>query len=148
MLSLSSFLPYRLSVASNAASNLIARAYRKRFGLSVPEWRLVAILAERARATPQDLTKATRMDKIAVSRAAARLEGAGLVARTDNPGDRRSHFLSLTDEGRDLYRQIAPAALEFEALLLEGFSPNEREQLKALLRRIEKVAIERMNGGG
>ncbi len=144
-LSLSSFIPYRLSVAANVASGLIARAYRDRFELSIPEWRLIAILAESERLTPQDLTRETRMDKIAVSRAAARLESAGLVARAGNPGDRRSHFLALTAQGRSLYREVAPAALELEAQLLEDFSTDERRQLEALLRRIEAAALARMS---
>ena len=79
-LTLDRFLPYRLSVASNAVSTRISAAYRRRFGLKIPEWRLVTILAESDRITPAVIGEKTRMDKIAVSRAASALIARGLPA--------------------------------------------------------------------
>jgi DNA-binding MarR family transcriptional regulator len=140
MLSLDRFLPYRLSVASNAVSGRISEAYRKRFGLKIPEWRLIAILAERESITPLDIGAAGELDKITVSRAAAALIARGLVHQSKNPGDGRSHFLSLTSDGLALYSEIAPTALALEADLLASFSPSERQVLDALLRRIEDAA--------
>ena len=140
MLTLDRFLPYRLSVASNAVSKRISQSYRKRFGLKVPEWRLIAILAEHDSMTPQDIGQAGELDKITVSRAAAALIERGLVAQRRNPVDGRSHFLSLTPDRRALYTEIAPAALALEAELLEDFSTEERTALEALLRRIETAA--------
>jgi DNA-binding MarR family transcriptional regulator len=134
------FLPYRLSVASNAVSGRISNAYRKRFGLKIAEWRLIAILAETPSLTPAMLGERTRMDKIAVSRAATALIERGLVAADDNPADGRSHFLSLTDDGQALYAEIAPVALSTEAALFESLSTAERATLEALLRRIETTA--------
>ena len=139
-LRLDAFLPYRLSVASNAVSTRISASYRKRFGLKVPEWRLVAILAEGSEMTPQALGNAARIDKISVSRAAAALIERGLIVARDNPGDGRSHLLTLTTDGQALYAEIAPAALAMEAELLAHISPEERAQLDALLRRIEAAA--------
>lgn len=140
MLKLDRFLPYRLSVASNAVSAHISESYRKRFGLKIPEWRVVAILAERENMTPQEVGRAGELDKIMVSRAAAALIERGLVASRRNPVDGRSHFLSLTKEGRALYEEIAPAALEMEKNLLAGFDAEERQMLEALLRRVEAAA--------
>lgn len=142
MLSLDRFLPYRLSVASNAVSTRISQSYRKRFGLKIPEWRLIAILAEHESMTPQEIGRTGELDKITVSRAAATLIARGLVAQQRNPGDGRSHFLSLTREGRALYAEIAPVALAMEADLLSGFAAAERAQLEALLRKIEKAATD------
>lgn len=139
-LRLDHFLPYRLSVASNAVSTRISQSYRARFGLKVPEWRLIAILAEHDRMTPQEIGQAGELDKITVSRAATTLIERSLVTQTRNPGDGRSHFLSLTPEGRALHAEIAPAALAMEAELLSGFSKEERATLDALLRRIERAA--------
>lgn len=140
ILVLDRFLPYRLSVASNAVSTRISNTYRKRFDLKIAEWRLIAILAERARQTPLMLREATRMDKIAVSRAAATLIERGLVVADDNPDDGRSHFLSLTGEGQSLYAEIAPLALATEATLFADLSDDERATLEALLRRVEAAA--------
>jgi DNA-binding MarR family transcriptional regulator len=145
-LTLDKFLPYRLSVASNAVSSRISGAYRKRFGLRIPEWRLITILAETARATPASLGDATRMDKIAISRAAAALIERGLIAADDNPADGRSHFLSLTEDGRALYADIAPMALAAEAELFASFTVDERNTLETLLRRVEAAAL--ISGGG
>ena len=143
MLTLDRFLPYRLSVASNAVSTHISESYRKRFGLKIPEWRVVAILAEHEDMTPQEVGRAGELDKIMVIRAAAALIERGLVASRRNPVDGRSHFLSLTTDGRALYEEIAPAALEMEKNLLAGFDAEERRVLEALLRRVEKAATSR-----
>jgi DNA-binding MarR family transcriptional regulator len=137
---LDDFLPYRLSVASNAVSNRIAQSYRRRFGLKIAEWRLIAILAEQKQATPQTLGGLTRMDKIAVSRAAAALADRGLIVASRNPMDGRSHLLSLTADGAALYREIAPLALSLEQDLLQGFSDEERSALERILRRLEAAA--------
>ena len=71
-LRLDSYLPYRLSVASNAVSGLIARAYEDRFGLTIPQWRLVCVLAEEGGLTQVQIVARTVMDKVTVSRAAIR----------------------------------------------------------------------------
>jgi len=139
-LTLEEFVPYRLSVASNAVSTRISQSYRKRFKLKVAEWRLIAILAETAHMTPQDIGKAGELDKITVSRAAAALLKRGLVAQDRNPEDGRSHFLSLTAEGEALYEQIVPAAKGVEDALLANFSVEDRTQLVRLLRQIEIAA--------
>jgi DNA-binding MarR family transcriptional regulator len=139
-LRLDAFLPYRLSVTSNAVSARISSSYRKRFGLKVPEWRLIAILAETSEMTPQALGNAARIDKISVSRAATALIERGLIVARDNPEDGRSHLLALTKDGRSLYAEIAPLALAMEAELLGNLSDEERTILDRLLRRIEAAA--------
>ena len=139
-LRLGAFVPYRLSIASNMVSDVIATAYRKLFGLSVAEWRLVTVLAERGQATQAELAIATRMDKLTVSRAAIALVDRGLVERAGNPDDKRSNILTLSGGGRDLYAQVAPKALALETQLLAGFSGEERGLLVAMLGRLEEAA--------
>ncbi|HEY9219901.1 MAG TPA: MarR family winged helix-turn-helix transcriptional regulator, partial [Phenylobacterium sp.] len=72
-LRLDDYLPYRLSLASNAVSRLIARAYEDRFGLKIPEWRVLCVLAEGGAVAPGELVARTGMDKVTVSRAAQAL---------------------------------------------------------------------------
>ena len=139
-LRLDQFIPYRLSVAANAVSTRISQSYRKRFKLKVPEWRLIAILAEQTRMTPQEIGRSGELDKITVSRAATTLIRRGLVMQDRNPEDGRSHYLLLTPQGRDLYEQVAPAAKALEAELLAGWSDDDRQNLATLLRRIEAAA--------
>lgn len=147
-LRLDGYLPYRLSVASNAVSGLIARAYQDRFGLTIPQWRLICVLAEDGQAetgpggglTQAQVVARTVMDKVTVSRAAQGLVKRQLVSRSDHHADGRSHVLELTAEGRRLYADIAPLALAYEAALIAGLSPDEVALLKRLLVRLQSAA--------
>jgi DNA-binding MarR family transcriptional regulator len=134
---LAGFLPYQLSVTSNAVSSLIAERYRKRFGLRIAEWRVMAVLGDAEAAggslTQRDLTEATVMDKVAVNRAVKVLEERGLVARVPNPEDGRSHLLALTGEGRGIHAEVMPLARATEADLLAGLAPEEEAALRRLL---------------
>ncbi len=143
-LTLDDYLPYRLSIASNAVSKLIARAYEDRFGLTIPQWRLMAVLAERPM-TQQQIVARTAMDKVTVSRAAHGLVARHLVGRAAHGTDGRSHILALTDQGRDLHSEIAPLAIAYEAALLAGLTPAEVETMKRLLLRLE-TAANRLSG--
>lgn len=139
-LKLEQFLPYRLSITSNRVSSAIATAYQSLFGLRIPEWRLIAVIAESDGLTQQALGVATRMDKVTVSRAAIALVDRGLVQRRPNPDDQRSHLLSLTRAGKTLYESVAPKALELEAQVFAGFSAEEIAAFSAMLDRIEASA--------
>ncbi len=139
-LRLDAYLPYRLSVASNAVSGLIARAYEDRFGLTVPQWRVLCVLAEDGRLSQVQIVARTVMDKVTVSRAAQGLVKRRLVGRSQNKADGRSHVLALTAEGRSLHSEIAPLALAYEAALIAGLAPEEVTLLKRLLTRLQSAA--------
>ena len=141
-LSLDAFMPFRLSVVSNVVSDAVASSYQALFGLRIPEWRLVAVIAESDGLSQQQLGQRTRMDKVTVSRAAIALAERGLIARRGNPADQRSHLLSLTAAGRALYDQVAPQALAMEARIFGGLSAEELAQLARMLHRIEAAALE------
>jgi DNA-binding MarR family transcriptional regulator len=133
---LADFLPYQLSVTSNAVSSLIAERYRSRFGLKIAEWRVMAILGDAGSATQRELTEATLMDKVAVNRACKVLEERGLVMRQPNADDGRSHLLELTDEGRAIHGEVMPLARAMEAEIFATLDAAEIDQLQDLLRRI------------
>jgi DNA-binding MarR family transcriptional regulator len=139
-LKLDDFLPFQLSTASNAVSNLVARTYHTRFGSSIPEWRVVAVLMETKGLTQQELCDRTIMDKVTVSRAAHALVSRGLVKRSPNAHDGRSHMLMLTGEGRRLVSDVAPAALAMEQLLFEAFTEKEMTLFAGLLNRVRSRA--------
>ncbi|WP_421787405.1 MarR family winged helix-turn-helix transcriptional regulator [Hyphobacterium sp.] len=145
-LRLDAYLPYRLSVASNRASRWVARAYEDRFGLSIWQWRVIAVLGGADRLTAQDLATATAMDKVTVSRAVGALIDRGFVSRERHQSDGRSALVALTEAGRRVYDEIAPVALKHEADLLDGFSREDIERLTELLTRLEKRA-EDLAGG-
>ena len=137
--SLADYLPYQLVIAANAVTKLIARAYEDRFGLSIPQWRLMSVLAEGALTQQAAVTK-TAMDKVRVSRAAQDLVERRLAVRISNRIDRRSHSLELTAAGRRLFAEIVPMARAYEAALLAGLAPGEVATLKRLLGRLETAA--------
>jgi DNA-binding MarR family transcriptional regulator len=139
-LRLDNYLPYRLSVASNAVSRLIARAYEDRFGLTIPQWRLIAVLAEDGPLTQQSIGVRTVMDKVTVSRATQGLVKRRLVQRAPHDVDGRSHHLALSKEGERLYSEVAPVALEYEARLLQHFDPGVVERLKEFLLHLERAS--------
>ena len=139
-LRLDEFLPYRLSIASNAVSKAIAHAYDKRFGLSLPEWRIIAVLNEIDSGTQQDLVGRTLMDKVAVSRAAQSLVKRGLVERRPHSGDGRAHRLTLSKTGAALYGRIAPAALDYERRLLASFRKDQVAALNDMLALLANAA--------
>ena len=136
-LRLPSYVPYRLSVTSNKASSLIAKAYQARFGLTIWEWRVIAVLGEGASLTAQAVCEATAMDKVSVSRAIRALDERGLVTRIRNARDKRASDVSLTADGRAIYADVAPLALDYEQKLLAAFSDEERVQLMTLLDKLE-----------
>ena len=139
-LKLDEFLPYRLSLTSNAVSQVIAQSYESLFGLKMHEWRVITVLAEDGEMTQQEIVGRTKMDKVMVHRAAMALEKRRLLRRVQNPEDARSLRLSLTSEGRELYLRVVPAALHAEAQMLEGLSTKEIATLTELLRRLETSA--------
>jgi DNA-binding MarR family transcriptional regulator len=133
-LQLDSFLPYRLSVLSNTVSAAIAGAYRDRFGLSIPEWRVLCILAMTPDLSAAEVAQRTAMDKVAVSRAVASLLDTRRIERRTAKSDRRRSVLRLSKAGETVYDQVSPLALAYEKHLLEPLDDRERMALDRLLR--------------
>lgn len=104
------FTPYRLTVAAKRTSEELARRYRDRFGISIPEWRVLVHLAHSGKVSVRDIEARDAMEKYEVSRAAKRLREAGLIERRENPEDRRLIILSLTLDGRRLMAELLPIA--------------------------------------
>lgn len=136
ILELEQFLPYRLSLLSNRISQSIARIYVDRFNLTITEWRVMAVLGRSPGLSANEVAERTAMDKVAVSRALARLIDAGRVLRTTADGDRRRSALRLSAAGRRIYEQVVPLALEFEHKLLSALDSEERDQLLRLLDKL------------
>ena len=133
---LADFLPYRLAITSNAVSSLIASEYGDRFGLRIPEWRVMAVLGDAGPLTQRQLVRATLMDKVAVNRACKQLEERGMLARSPNAADGRSHHLVLTDAGTAIHAQIWPQAFGATERIFACLSEEERQGLRATLDKL------------
>ncbi len=138
-LSLAAFLPFRLSVLSNTLSKRIADLYREEFGLSMPQWRVMAIIGETPGLNATDIVTRTVMDKVAVSRAVAGLIEMGLVKRNAAEDDRRRALLSLTAQGQDIYARIVPMAIAEEKAATEAMSGDEIAEFNRLLGKLADV---------
>jgi DNA-binding MarR family transcriptional regulator len=132
---LESFLPYRLSVAAARVSRRLAARLEAEAGLSNPEWRVLAHLARAGSVSVRDIHIRVDLEKSRVSRAASRLEEAGLVTKLGNDDDRRLVALSLTDAGRSLMQRLERIAGVFQADLLAQLG-SDAAGLDAALDRI------------
>ncbi|MEJ2514251.1 MAG: MarR family winged helix-turn-helix transcriptional regulator [Gammaproteobacteria bacterium] len=139
-LDLEDFLPYRLSVLSNMISSSIAGAYSEYFGLSINEWRVMAVLGRFPGLSAAEVAERTAMDKVAVSRAVARLIDSGRARRETAAEDRRRSVLELTAEGRRIYDRLTPVLLRYEAELLDALGPSQRRRLMGLLTDLQEAA--------
>lgn len=139
-LDLEEFLPYRLSVLSNLISASIAEAYSRRYGMSISEWRVMAVLGRFPGLSAAEVADRTAMDKVAVSRAVGRLIDSGRARRETDPQDRRRSVLDLTAEGRRIYLRITPVLLRYERELLDTLPASERRHLVDLLRKLQARA--------
>jgi DNA-binding MarR family transcriptional regulator len=146
---LADFLPYRLAITSNAVSSVIAGEYGDRFGLRVPEWRVMAVLGDAGPLTQRQLVLATLMDKVAVNRACKQLEERGMLARSPNAADGRSHHLELTDQGISIHAQIWPQAFGATERIFACLSDDECRMLRQTLDKLfDAVAENESNGTG
>ena len=130
------FLPYRLSILSNTVSQAIADDYQRRYDISVTEWRVMAVLARFEGLSAREVAERTAMDKVAVSRALARLVGAGRVSRVTHDDDKRRSVLGLTEAGWRMHDEVAPMARARERELLARLDAEERAWLTRILDKL------------
>ena len=135
-LDLDRFVPYRLSVLTNRVSGAIARHYSERFGLSIPEWRVMAVLGQSPDLSASEVAQRTAMDKVQVSRAVASLADARRVKREEDSADGRITRLSLTSKGQAIYDEVVPLALHLEEVFLAALTPEERKTLSKLMDKL------------
>lgn len=135
-LKLEDFLPYQLSVLSNTVSTSVAKAYDQRFNVSIPEWRVIAVLGRFPGLSAIEVAEKTMLDKVAVSRAVTKLIKNSRIDRQFADVDRRRSILNLSEEGQKLHDDIAQLGLKFERDLVQGFSEDEMENLNNIMQRL------------
>jgi DNA-binding MarR family transcriptional regulator len=147
-LKLEQFLPYQLNVVSNLVSLALSRVYARRYGIGVPEWRVLVTLGQYETMTAKAIGAHTHMHKTKVSRAVALLEKRRLLARRANREDKREAFLSLTAAGRTMYEEVAPHALDFAKRLTEILSPGDREAFDRALAKLTTQSAQMVSEAG
>jgi len=145
-LRLEEFLPYRLNVLASLSSHALSRIYAKRYSIGVPEWRVLVTLGQFGAMTGKQIGAHSHMHKTKVSRAVALLEKRKLLSRRSNNADLREAFLSLTPDGRAVYEELAPVAIDFAKRMAEVINPADRaafdRALEALTRRSAELSAE------
>lgn len=139
-LHLTRFLPYRLSVLANTVSHTLAKLYEKRFGITIPEWRIIAVLGGGETMSAGEIAQRTAMDKVQVSRAISRMLESALILRESGDTDRRKALLTLTPKALAIYAEIVPMALTYEEEATDALSIDERAQLDTLLSKLQARA--------
>jgi DNA-binding MarR family transcriptional regulator len=136
-LTLRDFVPYRIAVLARGVSASLGRKYQRDLSITIPEWRLIAHLAEVGTCSSGDICARTAMDKAKVNRAVMRLVAAGLVLAGISSRDRRVNVLKLTPRGQRVYEKIVPMALDHERSLLEPLSDAELRELMRILGKLQ-----------
>ena len=132
-------MPFRLNRLAAEVSTALAVEYQARYGLDVPEWRVLATLGFRNDAcSAQYIAYCTRTHKSTISRAVTALMKRRMVERIENEDDRREFSLRLTRRGKALYEELIPRLLRKEQEILSCLSAPERKQLALLLGKIEQ----------
>jgi Transcriptional regulators len=139
-LHLTRFLPYRLSVLTNVVSHTVAKLYEKRFGITIPEWRIIAVLGGGETLSAGEIAQRTAMDKVQVSRAISRMLDSALILRESGDTDRRKALLTLTPKALDIYTEIVPLALAYEAQFTSALTEEESAQLDRLMTKLQAQA--------
>jgi DNA-binding MarR family transcriptional regulator len=133
------FVPFRLNRLAAEVSNALSVEYQTRYGLDIPEWRVLATLGFRKDAcSAQYIAQCTRTHKSTISRAVTSLMQRNLVERVENADDRREFRLQMTAKGKTLYEELIPRLLRREQEILSCLSTQERKDFAALLGKIEK----------
>jgi DNA-binding MarR family transcriptional regulator len=143
---LEDFLPYRLSVAAESVSHLIARHHLARSDLAMSEWRLLAAVGRFTVLSPTAAGELTSMDKVKVSRAAASLVARGLLRQSQDPEDGRGRLLRLTRKGASIYNGVGHTARAIEATLAPSLTKAEwsalHKALGKLSQHVQSILIE------
>ena len=140
ILNLERYLPYRLSILSNRISANIADTYSDKFGLSVTEWRIMAVVGEYPNISADQVSVKTQIEKSMLSRAITKLLQRNLLEREFDPKDKRRSMLRLTTTGISVYDEVVPISYDYERQLLKCFSDTEKDQISELIDRLYQQA--------
>jgi DNA-binding MarR family transcriptional regulator len=137
-LDLFKFVPFRLNRLSAEVSQALSSEYQERYGLDIPEWRVLATLGFRNEpCTAQYISHCTRTHKSTISRAVMSLMQRRLVERVEDVDDRRAFSLRMTDKGKTLYEELIPRLLRKEQGIMSCLSAQERREFARLLGKME-----------
>ncbi|MEM8701967.1 MAG: MarR family winged helix-turn-helix transcriptional regulator [Pseudomonadota bacterium] len=143
ILKLGLFLPYQLNHLAETVSRSFSKIYAEKYGIGIPEWRVIATLGEHEVMTARDISSATSMHKTKVSRAVAALEKRDFIVRDKNPDDMREQALRLAPAGISLYEDIIPKALAYSEDLQSALTKEQKQVLTDVFDQLHRAVRER-----
>ncbi len=135
---LEDYLPYRLSVAATRVNRLMSHRFAEAYDISIPEWRVLAVVGRFGVLSPSVVGERSGMDKVKVSRAAASLVARGLLKQSQDPSDGRGRLLRLTRKGAGVHQGLMPIARSLEEELSQGLGRAEWATLQKALVRLDQ----------
>jgi len=138
---LNQFVPYRMVNLAANISLALSKIYKQEFDITIPEWRVLAQLAQQQKLYAKDIGEITSMDKSKVSRAVKVLENKHYLIRKTDKNDNRAAYLSLTTHGMMLYQKIVPKALQWERHLMTVLDTKEHRYLMKILDKLDKQVL-------
>ena len=138
---LNQFVPYRMVQLASNISLALSKIYKQTFDITIPEWRVLAQLAEQQKLYSKDIGEITSMDKSKVSRAVKALESKDYLIKQTDKKDNRAVYLSLSVKGQSLYQKIAPKALQWEKQFMSVLEASEHRNLMKVLDKLDKQVL-------
>ena len=137
---LESFIPYRLAVLAKSVSTAFSKTYAERFGITIPQWRVMAAIGREQDCTASSIVEHAAMDKVQISRAVSVLIEVGHIESRLDDNDRRNSVLSFTAQGREIYEKIVPTGRAFEKKLMSVMTLDDIVTLDRLLKKLSGQA--------
>ncbi len=139
---LETFLPFILNQTAEVTGQSFQRVYRRAYGMTRTQWRVLAIVGRYGRLTAREVCDIAHEEKSGVSRAVSALESEGYLKRQSSPEDRRAEHLSLTEKGWEVFSALGQSANAFNAKLKEALGPDGEAKLLQLLDLLQRVATD------
>ncbi len=131
------FLTTMVSQVINGLRRTVTLPYAEAFGVTVPEWRLLSLLAHAKSLPFAELVVQSTSDKAQVSRTVRRLEAQGLVAiHAEGSTPRKKLTCAITPAGQAFHEKVIPIARQRQAAMIRLLTPEEREVTYRALKKL------------
>jgi DNA-binding MarR family transcriptional regulator len=142
---LESFIPYQMSLLTHRSTLVSSELHADRHRLTVQEWRVLSIIADKGPLVPAEIRRFGTQDKSTISWAIKRLQHRHMVVRQPRAHDGRTFEVSLNEQGWTYYRAVAPVARGKAQALLRQLTSAELAELRRLLAKLERAESERQH---
>jgi len=138
-------LGFAINNTGRAVTRLLMTAFAP-YDVTPEQWSILKRLEEGDEISIKELSKRVGKDQANVTRISDLLERKGLVLRKPNPEDKRSSLVCLTEEGKQIIRQLDPIDEHVQQVLVKGIAEHEMELVKQLLTKMRENCNAELQG--